>query len=249
MTLLAAILWVGRRYAPGDWITEIDKDPLGRLGPIAYSMLFVFAPSIVFGILLWSGLTNYPAKSPRRIALALAVALGPAIIIQAGPYLLSPLSPTAPETIDAAERTRLLESKIEASKKDHRYPNDPAFKREIVQLELSLKQARSVTYPARVYRPLAASAIAGLAACCTLLLMGLAISGKDGLAPWGTPIAASALLAITGGMVISTLAVDDPLWLPIETISYSCWGSVVVCAAFGLSRAAALGQDVERSYA
>jgi hypothetical protein len=245
IALLLAFRWVWVQYAPPDGTSASDRG----FRPVFFSLLYVFAPSIVFGALLWSGLTTYAAKSLKRIALALAVAVGPATIIQLGPYLLSQWSPTAQETLDAAERTRSLESKIAAAKKEPRYANDPALRQEIVQLEQSLKQAQGVTYPVRVYRPLAASVIAGLAACCTLLLIGLAISGASGLAPWETPIVAGTLLAIAVGLAINALAVDDPTLEPIEAISVACWGSVVLCAAFGVSRAAARSQDSERIHA
>jgi hypothetical protein len=242
-------MWVWIQYAPADWTTDSGQQLGQALRRIFYSLLYVLAPSIVLGALLWSGLTTYPAKSLKRIALALGVAVGPASIIQLGPYLLSQWSPTAQETLDAAERTRSLESRIAAAKKEPRYANDPVLRQELVQLRQLLKQAQGATYPARVYRPLAASAIAGVAACFTLLLIGLAISGRSGLAPWETPIVAGTLLAIAGGLAISALAVDDPTWEPIETISFACWGSVVLCAAFGVSRATARSQDIERSHA
>jgi hypothetical protein len=241
-TILTAVLWVGR-YVPGDWVSEIEKDPVGRLGPLVYSLVFVFGPSAVLGTLLWSGLTAYATKPLQRIGLALAVIVGPATVLQVGPYLLSPWSPTTKETLHATEEATSLNTKVIAAKKDPRYANDPLFKQEVAEHERSLKQAQSATYPSRVYHPLAASALAGLAAGWTLVLTALAISGRKGLAPWETPIVAGTLLAVVCSLMISAIAVDNPLWRLIETISYSCWGSVVVCAAFGLARSAALSHD------
>ena len=241
--VLVLVLWVGRHYAPGDWITEIDKDPMQRLGPLVNSLLGVFVPSIVFGTVLWKGLTAYSAKPLKRVALALAAVFGPAIIIQFGPYVLDRWSISANDAVDAAELRRALESTIATAKKDPRYQNDPSFKQEAAQRVRSIKQAQRITYPARVYRPLAASALVGLAAGWTLLLTALAISGKKGLANWETPIVAGVLLAVASGLAIYLIAGDDPSVQIVEVMTYSCWGSVVVCAAFGLSRAAALNQD------
>jgi len=240
LAVLIATLSLAMRYVPGEWTAAIRKDPVQELGPIVYSLMNVLAPSIVFGTLLWSGLTRYASRPFARIALTLSVAAGPAIIIQLGPHLLSPWSPTNEVIVSATERTRELEKTIDEGKKDPRYANDPILKQEVARHEQALKQIYRTTYPARVYRPLATSLLAGLAACWVLFLTALVISGRKGLPAWETPIVAGVLLAIIGGMVFNSVTVDDPSWYLIETLSYSCWVPVAACAALGVSRAAAI---------
>jgi hypothetical protein len=207
--------------------------------------VYVFTPSVVFGALLWSGLTSYAGKPLKRIGLVLIAVVGPVIIVQVSPFLLGPWSPTVKETLDASVQARSLEGLIAAAKQDPRYANDPTFREEIAQHDRSLLEARAIIYSARAVRPIAASVLAGLAAGWVLLLTALVVSGKKGFAPWETPIVAGALLAVIVGLVISSIKAENPYWRVIETVSYACWTPTILCAALGLSRAATLSENTE----
>jgi hypothetical protein len=207
------------------------------------SLLLVIAPSIVFGALLWVGLKRYASRPFLRAGLVLCAIAAPAIAVQAGPLLLSHWSPKSQSTLSYLEKTRELEVAVAVGMRDDRYKNDPVFKNEIDQQQRALKQARTATYPARVYYPLLTAVLAGLSAGCALLVTGIAISGLRGLAPWETATVGGALFGSNAAMAMILATVDDPQWRVDETIALACWGSIALFAALGTSRAAAVDRD------
>jgi hypothetical protein len=194
----------------------------------------------IFGVFIWKALVRLAQRPIRRFLVTTSIAAFPAVACLGYAELDRALSPEPRELSEASAKVFHEAQAIYRQSKLETFSDLNDLETRLQSLTTSsldgLNWRRS--YDRRHITLLAAIA-AGVAAFCTILLAGTAISGSDQIGAWGTSMRGSALVAALAFLALTINSHALSHWAIFITMLEAVWYAVMGFLVLGLVRVSA----------